>query len=189
MLKKICELAQIAGSAIINYYLFKKSVHISYKSNNTLITNVDCESNHIFKKGLFSICSKISILSEEELHDFKDCKNWHNYWLIDSLDGTKEFLKNNGDFTVNFRLIKKGIPVLGVIYAPFFNIFYYFFNKEAWKENKKEEYKKKYLLHHQKNYYIAAGSKVKTWNGGELNYSFSSYHNTSSSINPGFFSL
>ncbi|AYN24536.1 3'(2'),5'-bisphosphate nucleotidase CysQ [Buchnera aphidicola] len=249
MLKKVCELAQIAGSVIMNYYLSKKLVNIFYKSDNTPITNADYQANNILKTGLLSIFPKIPILSEEESHDFKNYKNWHTYWLIDPLDGTKEFLKKNGEFTVNISLIKKGIPILGVIYAPFFNVLYSSFNKEAWKEDKRKGYKKKIFVMQSKepllvtsrshpdkeldnflskinsNYKIkklgsslkfcyiaegkaqiyprfgntciwdtaaghaiitAAGGKVKTWNGGELNYSLSSFNDNLSLINPGF---
>ncbi|QCI25179.1 3'(2'),5'-bisphosphate nucleotidase [Buchnera aphidicola (Rhopalosiphum padi)] len=249
MLEKICELAQIAGSAIMNCYLSKKSVNIFYKSDNTPITNADYEANNLIKKGLLSIFPKIPVLSEEGSHNFKDHKNWDTYWLVDPLDGTKEFLKKNGEFTVNISLIKKGIPVLGVIYAPFFKILYSSFNNEAWKENKKKGYKKKIFVTQSKkpllvtsrshpdkeldnflnqtnnsykikklgsslkfcyiaegkaqiyprfgNTFIwdtaaghaiitAAGGKIKTWNGGELNYSLSSSYNRSCLINPGF---
>lgn len=248
MLEKICELAQIAGSAIMHCYLSKKSVDIFYKSDNTPITNADHEANNLIKKGLLSIFPKFPILSEEGSYDFKDHKNWDTYWLVDPLDGTKEFLKKNGEFTVNISLIKKGIPVLGVIYAPFFKILYSSFNKEAWKEDKKKGYKKKIFVAQSKkpllvtsrshpdkeldnflnqmnsNYKVkklgsslkfcyiaegkaqiyprfgntfiwdtaaghaiitAAGGKIKTWNGEELNYSLSS-HNRSCLINPGF---
>jgi 3'(2'), 5'-bisphosphate nucleotidase len=64
-------------------------------------------------------------LSEEEKHvDFAERANWKKFWLVDPLDGTKEFIKRNGEFTVNIALIDKGYPVLGIIYAPVFDTIY-----------------------------------------------------------------
>jgi 3'(2'), 5'-bisphosphate nucleotidase len=140
MLKKVCELARCAGICIMNYYFSKKSKNIFLKSDNTPVTNADYEAHHIIKKGLSSIFP-IPVLSEEESHNLKDYKNWNDYWLIDPLDGTKEFLKKNGEFTVNISLIKKSTPILGVIYAPFFDTLYFSNDKVAWKENKKKGYK------------------------------------------------
>lgn len=136
MLDQICQLARCAGSCIMKFYHSKESINISYKSDKTPITNVDYAANNIIKKGLLSISPGIPIISEEELYDFKICCNWTNYWLIDPLDGTKEFLKKNGEFTVNISLIEDGVPVLGVVYAPFFDVLYSSFNKHAWKEKK-----------------------------------------------------
>lgn len=144
MLKKICKLAKIAGHAVMNcYFSKKKSEKFFYKSDNTPVTHADYEANNIIQKELSLITPEIPILSEEESHNIKYYKNWHTYWLVDPLDGTKEFLKENGEFTVNISLIKKGIPVLGVIYAPFFNVLYCSNHQEAWKENIRKGYKKK----------------------------------------------
>jgi 3'(2'), 5'-bisphosphate nucleotidase len=136
MLDQICELARKTGSTIMKFYNSEKFIDISYKSDQTPVTSVDYEANNIIKKGLFLISPEIPIISEEELYNFKTCQNWNNYWLVDPLDGTKEFLKKNGEFTVNISLIESGIPVLGVIYAPFFDVLYCCFNKCAWKEKK-----------------------------------------------------
>ncbi|WAI18308.1 MAG: 3'(2'),5'-bisphosphate nucleotidase CysQ [Buchnera aphidicola (Acyrthosiphon caraganae)] len=135
MLDQICQLARNAGSCIMKFYNNQKLVNISYKSDNTPITNADCEANNIIKNGLLLITPDIPIISEEESHNFINNRHWNNYWLIDPLDGTKEFLKKNGEFTVNISLIKNGVPILGVIYAPFFNTLYSSFHQNAWKEN------------------------------------------------------
>ncbi|QCI20680.1 3'(2'),5'-bisphosphate nucleotidase [Buchnera aphidicola (Brachycaudus cardui)] len=134
MLNKICQLVRRAGSVIMKFYYSEKLIDISYKSDQTPITNVDCEANHIIKKELFLISPHIPIISEEEKYNLDICRHWHNYWLIDPLDGTKEFLNKNGEFTVNISLIQNGIPVLGVIYAPFFDVLYSSYNNKAWKE-------------------------------------------------------
>lgn len=136
MLEKVCKLARYTGSVIMKFYNSQKSINISYKSDKTPITNVDREANNIIKEGLIQINPNFPIISEEESHNFDIYRFWKDYWLIDPLDGTKEFLKKNGEFTVNISLIKNGIPVLGVIYAPFSNILYSSFNNNAWKEIK-----------------------------------------------------
>ncbi|WP_343154216.1 3'(2'),5'-bisphosphate nucleotidase CysQ [Buchnera aphidicola (Aphis aurantii)] len=142
MLKKICKLAKDAGDAIMKCYYSSKLINISYKIDKSPVTNADKISNEIIKNGLFTILPNVSILSEEDIHYIKYNKNWNLYWLIDPLDGTKEFLKKNGEFTVNISLIKDGIPILGVIYAPFFNILYCAYKNKAWKVDSKG-YKKK----------------------------------------------
>jgi 3'(2'), 5'-bisphosphate nucleotidase len=136
MLDKICRLARRAGNTIMKFYNSEKFINISYKLDKTPVTNVDHKANSIIKKGLSLITPNVPILSEEELYNFKICQHWDHYWLVDPLDGTKEFLKKNGEFTVNISLIEDGIPVLGVIYAPFFDTLYYSSTKKAWKEKK-----------------------------------------------------
>lgn len=136
MLKQVCQLAREAGSLIMKFYSSEESIKVSYKKDYTPITNVDFQAHNLIKKGLLFITPEIPILSEEDVHNLKKYKYWNSYWLIDPLDGTKEFLKKNGEFTVNISLIENGIPILGVIYAPFFDILYSSFNKKAWKETK-----------------------------------------------------
>ena len=69
--------------------------------------------------SLKKIYPDIPILSEEEKHiEYQTRKSWDTFWLVDPLDGTKEFIKRNGEFTVNIALIVKGFPVIGIIYAP-----------------------------------------------------------------------
>lgn len=136
MLDQICKLARCAGSYIMKFYHSQKLINISYKPDQTPVTNVDCVANNIIKKGLILIAPNIPIISEEQLYNIKICRHWEKYWLVDPLDGTKEFLKKNGEFTVNISLIDNGVPVLGVVYAPFFDILYSSFHQDAWKENK-----------------------------------------------------
>lgn len=94
MLEKVCQLACVAGQAIMNFYTSQKCINnVIYKTDNSPITNADYESNNIIKKGLFSMFPEIPILSEEGSYNFKDYKYVNTYWLVDPLDGTKEFLK------------------------------------------------------------------------------------------------
>jgi len=116
-LKEIEDIAQIAGNAIMKIY--KKDFQIEYKDDESPLTEADTESNDIICSKLQEIYPSIPILSEEnKLIEYEDRKNWEYYWCIDPIDGTKEFIKKNGEFTVNIALIHKGIPVLGVVYAP-----------------------------------------------------------------------
>ncbi|WP_425619644.1 3'(2'),5'-bisphosphate nucleotidase CysQ [Buchnera aphidicola] len=135
MLDKICQLARQAGHSMMNFYNSHESINVTYKSNNTPVTHIDRLINNIIKKGLLLITPDIPIISEEDNYDFKICKHWKNYWLIDPLDGTKEFLKKNGEFTVNISLINNGIPILGVIYVPALDVLYSAYKHHAWKEN------------------------------------------------------
>ena len=119
----VCETAIQAGKLIKKYY--KSKINISLKDDNSPITQADLESNQLIKNSLVKIDNKIPILSEEALVDWSIRKNWQTYWLVDPLDGTKEFIKENDEFTVNIALIKDNRPVLGVIYAPALEVIYF----------------------------------------------------------------
>ena len=87
------------------------------KSDNTPVTNGDIEVNNILTKKISTITPQIPIISEET-SDNKKNKNLDNFWLIDPIDGTSEYINNREEFTINAALIIKKKPVLGVIYAP-----------------------------------------------------------------------
>ena len=123
----IVKIAKSAGEAILEIYSdSNKSINISYKNDNSPLTAADKASNDIICNELKKISKEIPILSEEGQHtEFKERKKWDKFWLIDPLDGTKEFIKRNGEFTVNIALIDKGSPILGVVYAPVLDITWY----------------------------------------------------------------
>jgi 3'(2'), 5'-bisphosphate nucleotidase len=111
-----------AGKEILNVY--DENVEIESKSDNSPLTLADKLSHN--KICDFLRKTRLPILSEEgKLTDYKERKQWNEFWLIDPLDGTKEFIKKNGEFTVNVALINEGIPVLGVVYAPVINALYF----------------------------------------------------------------
>jgi 3'(2'), 5'-bisphosphate nucleotidase len=114
---------QKAGTAILNIYDTPFSV--DHKTDRSPVTAADRLSHDIvtgFLRNHFSF----PILSEEGKDiDYEDRKRWDQFWLVDPLDGTKEFINRNGEFTVNVALIQKGNPVLGMIYVPVKNLFYY----------------------------------------------------------------
>ena len=172
MLEQVSELARRAGQAIMQ-----------------------------IKQGLASIAPDIPQLSEEDPPAWEERRHWQRYWLIDPLDGTKEFINKNGEFTVNIALIEQGVPVLGVVYAPVQNILYSAANKQAWKETCGQRLPIKFCLvaEGKAQLYprfgpthtwdtaaghaiaIAAGAHVTDWKGVTLDYS-----PRESLINPGF---
>ena len=120
----ITNIAKAAGDAIMKIY--KKDFHIEFKDDESPLTEADIKSNEIICNALANLYPNIPILSEEnKAVSFRDRKKWEYFWLIDPIDGTKEFIKKNGEFTVNIALIHKNTPVLGVVYAPVPNIIYY----------------------------------------------------------------
>ncbi len=116
-LEKIVEIAQKAGDAIMQIY--KEDFSIEYKEDNSPLTQADLASNTIICESLTALHPSIPIMSEENAQvEYSERKEWEYYWCIDPIDGTKEFIKKNGEFTVNIALIYKNTPVLGVVYAP-----------------------------------------------------------------------
>jgi len=104
-----------AGNAIMEVY--KKPFDFELKSDNSPLTIADKMAHSLISERL-SI-TRLPLLSEEGAHkDYIIRKNWKEFWLVDPLDGTKEFIKRNGDFTVNIALILDQQPVFGVVYAP-----------------------------------------------------------------------
>lgn len=121
---EILLLARKAGEAVMEIY--KKDFAIYDKSDNSPLTEADMAAHHILVDGLSAMQPAYPVLSEESDEDVKlERLSWSTYWLIDPLDGTKEFIKKNGEFTVNIALICDGKPVLGVVYAPALDVMYW----------------------------------------------------------------
>jgi len=115
LIYKVLQTAFHAGQAIMDIY--KEPFEFELKADNSPLTIADKTAHSIIKEGLSE--TELPLLSEEGAQISYDIrKNWDQYWLVDPLDGTKEFIKKNGDFTVNIALISKQQPVFGVIYAP-----------------------------------------------------------------------
>ncbi|RZD17750.1 MAG: 3'(2'),5'-bisphosphate nucleotidase [Candidatus Acididesulfobacter diazotrophicus] len=120
----IINIAVKAGDAIMEIY--KKDFSVVYKNDNSPLTEADKKSNDIICSRLKETYPEIPIISEENKEvPYDTRKSWEYYWLIDPLDGTKEFIKKNGEFSVNIALIKKNRPIISVIYAPALNLLYY----------------------------------------------------------------
>jgi len=122
-LQPVCNIAIQAGIIINTYYKLKTEV--SFKKDRSPLTEADLASNKFIINSLSEINKDIPILSEESLVDWNIRKNWTRHWLVDPLDGTKEFINQNGEFTVNIALIEKNEPIIGVIYAPALSTLYY----------------------------------------------------------------
>lgn len=124
MLKKTIGIAKEAGDAILEFYT--DDIEVKDKNNNSPLTKADLASHHIIIDALEELDPDTPVISEESnFPDYEDRKNWSKFWIVDPLDGTKEFIKKNGEFTVNIALIEEGIPVLGVVYVPDKQITYY----------------------------------------------------------------
>ena len=117
--KKVIDISYHAGKEIIKIYTDYSDFEIESKSDNSPLTIADKKSNEIICQELKRINQDIPILSEEEKEvDYSTRKDWNTFWLVDPLDGTKEFIKRNGEFTTNIALIENGSPAMGVVYAP-----------------------------------------------------------------------
>ncbi len=113
----IIDIAYLAGNAIMDIYDTEFNYEI--KDDNSPITKADKISHNIITESLKNITPEIPILSEESSNiTFKERSNWKTYWLIDPLDGTKEFIDKNGEFTVNISLISNHKPKFGLINVP-----------------------------------------------------------------------
>ena len=122
-LDAVCSLACQAGLAILEDKSRISSV--SLKADESPLTSADMASQHTIAEGLKLIDSSIPVMSEETVVlPFEERKTWSTYFLIDPLDGTKEFIKGRKEYTVNIALIVNGVPELGVVYAPELNLLF-----------------------------------------------------------------
>jgi|SRR6185437_7384763 len=120
---KLAELIVAAGEAILKVY--DSPFSVEYKEDNSPLTLADKLSHEIISTGLRKL-STYPVISEEMAEvSYEKRKIWNTFWLVDPLDGTKEFVKRNGEFTVNIALIENGKPTLGFIYIPVQGILYY----------------------------------------------------------------
>jgi len=123
-IEKILTIAKQAGKATLEIY--NREFSVEEKEDRSPVTEADKKSNEIIIAALTNLYPEIPFISEETRQTpYSERKNWKYYWLIDPLDGTKEFIKKNGEFTINIALIENQIPILGVIYVPVKDIFYY----------------------------------------------------------------
>ena len=116
LLLEISNIAIQAGEEILNYY--NQEIEITQKNDSSPLTQADIASNKLILNALYNLDRSIPALSEESLINWEIRKNWKKYWLIDPLDGTKEFIKKNGEFTVNIALIENNNPTIGVVFVP-----------------------------------------------------------------------
>lgn len=134
MLDAICQLAREAGDAIMQVYDGHQPMDVTSKTDDSPVTAADIAAHKVIVQGLVALTPAIPVLSEEDPPSWEIRQHWQRYWLVDPLDGTKEFIKRNGEFTVNIALIENGKPVLGVVYAPVLNVMYSAAGGKACKE-------------------------------------------------------
>lgn len=123
LVAELIELARSAGSAILDIYAGDFAVDT--KPDRSPVTVADLTANRIIVEGLQKLDNTIPVISEEsDLPTFRERSQWMRYWLVDPLDGTREFVNRNGEFTVNIALIEATAPRLGVVYAPVRDVVY-----------------------------------------------------------------
>ena len=124
------EIAREAGQKIMEVYA--TDFEVRNKTDRSPLTRADMASHEVICDGLAGLTPDIPVLSEEAAHlPYSTRKTWDQYWLVDPLDGTREFIKRNGEFTVNIALIRNHYPVLGIIYVPVKRLCYYAVKNEG----------------------------------------------------------
>ena len=133
LLNKLLEIADVASGKVMAIY--QTDFQVDTKEDNSPITEADIASHHVIVDGLKALTPDIPILSEESANaPWEERKNWTRFWLVDPIDGTKDFTKRTDEFTVNIALIENGEPVMGVVTAPALNeAFWGIKGQGAWK--------------------------------------------------------
>ena len=125
------------GDEILQCYGDVDSLDVKHKENNTPVTMVDEMAHQRISQALKLLTPKTPVLSEEGKHlSFEQRTNWSEYWLIDPLDGTKEFIAKTGDFSINIAYIKENLPIFGIVYAPVTGELYYTHEGIAYKKKR-----------------------------------------------------
>ena len=117
IIESVIEISKQAGLVIMDIY--KTDFNIKFKNDKSPVTEADTMANDIITAELLKIAPDIPILSEEGIDiPFEERSKWESFWLVDPLDGTKEYIKKNDEFTVNIAYMQNNLPVFGVVYAP-----------------------------------------------------------------------
>ncbi|WP_035384798.1 3'(2'),5'-bisphosphate nucleotidase CysQ [Ferriphaselus sp. R-1] len=125
LLDQVVVIAYQAGRAIMEVYADPAS-EVTIKGGKSPLTQADLAADRVIGAGLQALQLGWPILSEESAQiPFEERQAWGRFWLVDPLDGTKEFIKRNGEFTVNIALIEGSRPILGVVYAPVLDVCYF----------------------------------------------------------------
>jgi 3'(2'), 5'-bisphosphate nucleotidase len=124
LLSPLLDIARSAGQQIMQVY--GTDFDVAMKDDKSPVTDADLAAHKVIVADLKRITPDLPVLSEESAGiPFEERRRWSSYWLVDPLDGTKEFINRNGDFTVNIALIQDGAPVAGVVYVPVNGLSYY----------------------------------------------------------------
>lgn len=133
LLPELERLARLAGAAIMDVYATDFTVE--RKGDDSPVTEADQKAEALILPGLQALTPDIPIVAEEEAAAGRIPDVSNDFWLVDPLDGTKEFIKKNGEFTVNIGLIRAGRPVAGVVYAPALGVLWAGAGDRAWRED------------------------------------------------------
>lgn len=138
LLEEVKKIARAAGDEILAVYGTEFEVDV--KEDTSPLTEADRRANAVIVDALNELTPEIPIISEEtKTVPYPERKDWERFWLVDPLDGTKEFIKRNGEFTVNIAHIENGVPTGGVVYQPVGDHLYWAFSRsgksEAWKQS------------------------------------------------------
>jgi len=126
LISEVRNIAKAAGDKILEVYNDVDNFNVEIKGDNSPLTRADKEANDIICTGLENLSIKFPIISEENKQmDYPTRKTYEYCWMVDPLDGTKEFIKRNGEFTVNIALIHKNRSIAGVVYTPVTDDMYY----------------------------------------------------------------
>lgn len=126
LIEPILDATEIAGETILSYFGQKELLNVSLKEDSTLITQADLASHDIIIKEIQQITPDIPIISEEdEVPEYDQRKDWPYCWIVDPLDGTRGFVDNSEEFSINIALVEKDKAIFGIIYAPISKMFYY----------------------------------------------------------------
>ncbi len=124
MIENVKSIAAEAGQAILSFY--GQPIPVEKKSDDSPLTKADLAAHNVIIKGLKALDDSIPIMSEEASEvPFETREKWERFWVVDPMDGTKEFIKQTGEFTVNIALVHRGKPILGVVYVPAQNLYYW----------------------------------------------------------------
>jgi len=119
LVDQVVAICQRAGDAIMAVYRTVEGIDVNYKADDSPLTQADLAAHKLLAAELPLLLTDIPLLSEESsLPPYSTRQQWQRYWLIDPLDGTKEFINRNGEFTVNVALVENGQPTLGVVHVP-----------------------------------------------------------------------
>ncbi len=123
LLPDLIAVSQRAGDAILEVY--GQNFSVTHKADDSPLTQADLASHVIIRDTLAKLTPDVPLLSEESADiDFQTRSGWRQYWLVDPLDGTKEFVNRNGEFTVNIALIRNHQPVCGIVHVPVSGVTY-----------------------------------------------------------------
>ena len=124
LIDDLLALVESASERILDIY--QQPIAVAVKADQSPLTQADVAAHEVLVKGLNRLLPEVPIMSEEgALVAFNQRRHWQRYWLIDPLDGTKEFIDKNGEFTVNIALIEHGQPILGVVGVPVTGVMYW----------------------------------------------------------------